>query len=336
MAIRQPDYIIIGGGRTSAGASQSIISEEPAGTKNGSNVTFTLSFPPSPCAGQSPAFALLLYLNGIRQSPYANGSGDYSLNGNIITYAEPPLAGQQHEAFYFVGASAGTLPGRARFFNSSSASVDYGNADLYRISGDVSFGCWVQFPSNAQGLMVSQGKAFTVDAMYEFAVTGSSGAWNLAYLHAYNSNGSTENHTFTANVQNDLWRYVGFSRDTFAKTVKAYLRTGASMSLLGTFSYTNNPNAGLSSAAHLQIGNYFNGPGNVSFEKNFIGKIQEHYLSSRTGPWSSDEHLATSNGNPPTDGLVLSCPMGNTPELDTSGNGGVGAVTGTTLVQGHS
>lgn len=66
---------------------------------------------------------------------------------------------------------------------------------------------------------------------------------------------------------------------------------------------------------------------------SLVGTVQQHYISSAI--WSSADHTAAMEGSPPATGLVLACAMGNTPETDYSGNGGSGAVTGTTLVAGH-
>lgn len=62
-----------------------IVNEEiPTGTINGSNVTFTLAN--TPLAG-----SLALYLAGARQ--WNNGSGDYTLSGATITFANAPTVG---------------------------------------------------------------------------------------------------------------------------------------------------------------------------------------------------------------------------------------------------
>ena len=73
-----------------------VVSEEPAGTLNGTNKVFALSFTPAPAS-------LLLALNGVAQNP---GSGspltgaDYSISGPTITYAVAPKATDTHNAWY--------------------------------------------------------------------------------------------------------------------------------------------------------------------------------------------------------------------------------------------
>jgi hypothetical protein len=72
------------------------VSEEPAGTLNGTNKVFVLSFTPTPAS-------LLLALNGVAQNP---GSGspltgaDYTISGPTITYAVAPKATDTHNAWY--------------------------------------------------------------------------------------------------------------------------------------------------------------------------------------------------------------------------------------------
>ncbi len=72
------------------------VSEVPAGTLNGTNMVFTLSF--APAAG-----SLLLTVNGVAQNP---GSGspltgaDYTVSGATITYTVAPKATDWHRAWY--------------------------------------------------------------------------------------------------------------------------------------------------------------------------------------------------------------------------------------------
>ena len=72
------------------------VSEAPAGTLNGLNTVFALSFTPTPGS-------LLLALNGVAQNP---GSGspltgaDYTISGPTITYAVAPKATDTHNAWY--------------------------------------------------------------------------------------------------------------------------------------------------------------------------------------------------------------------------------------------
>ena len=66
------------------------VSETPAGTMNGANPTFNLSFAPNPVA------SLLLALNGLVQIP----SVDFTITGAVITYTVAPRATDLHNAWY--------------------------------------------------------------------------------------------------------------------------------------------------------------------------------------------------------------------------------------------
>jgi hypothetical protein len=72
------------------------VSEEPAGTLNGTNKVFTLSFTPAPGS-------LLLALNGVAQNPGAGSpptGADYTVSGPTITYTVAPRATDSHNAWY--------------------------------------------------------------------------------------------------------------------------------------------------------------------------------------------------------------------------------------------
>ena len=71
-------------------AGTGVVREAPAGTLNGSNAAFTLSFAPNPAA------SLLLFLNGVQQNPAV----DYTISGATITYAVAPQASDEHIAWY--------------------------------------------------------------------------------------------------------------------------------------------------------------------------------------------------------------------------------------------
>ena len=67
-----------------------LVRETPAGTINGVNAAFTLSFTPNPAA------SLLLLLNGVAQ----DSAVDYSISGATITYTVAPHGGDAHTARY--------------------------------------------------------------------------------------------------------------------------------------------------------------------------------------------------------------------------------------------
>ena len=72
------------------------VNETPAGTLNGVNTVFDLSFTPN-------LGSLVLVLNGVVQNP---GSGsplegeDYMITGAVITYTVAPRATDFHSAWY--------------------------------------------------------------------------------------------------------------------------------------------------------------------------------------------------------------------------------------------
>jgi hypothetical protein len=66
--------------------------EVPSGTKNSTNLTFTLAGTPSPTS------SLQLFVGGLFMSP--GSAGDYSISENIITMAVAPGANDAIYAFY--------------------------------------------------------------------------------------------------------------------------------------------------------------------------------------------------------------------------------------------
>ena len=65
--------------------------ETPSGTINGSNKVFTLA------ANPSPAASLMLFLNGMYQTPAGE---DYTLVDETKTFINAPLSGSVLRAFY--------------------------------------------------------------------------------------------------------------------------------------------------------------------------------------------------------------------------------------------
>ncbi len=214
--------------------------------------------------------------------------------------------------------------------------MNYGtNATLFNLQ-DMSLGVWIKLNSSSQGVIIAYGTgsgSLADNTDFVLAVAGSSGSWGLEYGHDYGSGGATDQyHTFSAAIPNDRWVYVGFTRDTTAKTVKFYIGNGNSIQLLEQFAYTTNHDGGTSSNCLMQVGNHTGSAG--PFPYPFIGTAEEHYVSS--AKWTLADHESAMRGNPSLTGLVLGSVMGDDPEVDISGNGNIGAVTGTTLVSGHN
>ncbi len=224
---------------------------------------------------------------------------------------------------------------------SSGAStdvLDWGSNPAFKIVGDMSLGIWIKCPEVAAGSYVSvvfQGHDVSSgndhNDIYKVGIVPSStvdGLFDVLYGHE--SGSAVQNFTvFAAGLTKGRWYYIGFSRDTAAKTVKLYVGSGSSVSLVDTFNYTNNPDGGQHDDTHLVIGNQVPGLGYVL---NSAG--QEHYIWSRA--ISQGQHEEAMGGNPSMTRLVLGCAMGDDPEVDYSATGAEGIVSGTTLVQGHN
>ncbi len=336
MAVRQPDYIIVGGGR-SGGTGQTWVSEQPIGVMDGSNRVFTLSYTPAACVGLAPAFVLHLYLNEARQSPYYPvDAPQYVLNGNIVTYAVAPSSTDHHEVLYLIGpGTVIPVPGTARNFVGTDR-LDWGDHSEFKIVGDLSFGCWVKLGGvTGYSSIVFQGNdgssASGTNDLYKLGVgptSGSPGFFDIGYSHEYGSASSITTIGVGGALKAGIWYYLGISRDATAKTVKFYVGNQLSVTLRNTGAYSNNADGGQDSSTKLIIGNQITSNGYP-----FNGVIQQHYLWNRV--LSQSEHLAAANANPPTSGLVMGCNMGNTPEIDIIDPAITGAVTGTTLVTGH-
>ncbi len=81
---------LFGGGGGGGGGSTTFFQEQPAGTVDGVNVTFTLANPPT-------AFTnLILWVDGVVQYQ----TTEYTLSSSTITMIAAPTAGQTLWAFY--------------------------------------------------------------------------------------------------------------------------------------------------------------------------------------------------------------------------------------------
>ena len=72
-------------------SSNAVSGETPAGAVDGSNSSYALSRTPN------PAQSLMLFLNGILQSP---GGNDFTLTGSSVAFAQPPPPGSALVAHY--------------------------------------------------------------------------------------------------------------------------------------------------------------------------------------------------------------------------------------------
>ena len=178
------------------------------------------------------------------------------------------------------------------------------------------------------------GSAQADNAAYELTVAGSSGAWDIQYLHDEGAGaGRGQRHTFNTNLANDTWYFICFTRDSTAKTISLYKGSlTESLALVETWAYSTNPDGGTATGAKLVVGNIENSPGAYG-EEPLVGTIEEYYIWDRT--LTLAEHEMAMAGEPPEDNLLLACITGASPEEDISNNGFSGTVTGTELVAGH-
>ncbi len=330
MAIVLPDWRVSGGGFDGgAGGIPQPFEEIPIGPLDGTNRTFRLSF--TPWLG-----FLQVFINSAHQNKFVP---NFTLAGNIVTYAVAPSQTDAHYCWYFRGpASAAAL--QARGFGTAGVNandaVDYGASLLYNLTGDLSVGVWFKLGTSPKGLIVFRGNDIGGDtgkndnyALYPI-VNGS--AWDIGYEHEYGS-ASGISLTFGAALATGRWYYGGISRDTIAKTVTLYIGDGVTISPISAQAYSNNPSGGAGDCK-LIVGRGYPATDFASQPTVFDGGyIQEHMIWSRV--LTQAEHLSASQGNPSRTNLILWSSMGNSPEIDNSGNGGSGAVTGTLLVQGH-
>lgn len=299
--------------------------EQPKGVLDGSNTVFTLTYTPV------PQFSILS-LNGAVQDPYF----DYTLSGNTVTYNSAPDANSRHVIWYFRGPSAGASAGKqARSFAGGTDKVDYGNASVFNLHGDMSLGIWLKLSSSAFGTLIERESSVATgtgdNRAFALAVGGVSGSWSIFYQHdAGSSSSAAASHTFITAIPNDTWVYVGFSRDATAKTITLYLGDGSTTRLIETWTYTTQPDGGTDSACTLKLGT---GGGDGTRWGALVGILEEHYIWSRA--LSQSEHQDAMRGSPSPTDLILDCLMGNSPEVDLSPTGASGTVTGTTLVAGH-
>lgn len=325
-----------GGSATAPGGGSTgvlVIRERPKGLVNGSNLIFDLTYEPD------PPESLRLTINGVLADPLDG----YSLSGARITYVsgcQPANTTDEHLAWYFHGGVAPTIgPGTlARLFDGNDL-INWGASADFNISGDMSFGCWLKMSATSvvKGAIVAHGpttsNAEAYNHLYWLLSVGTSNAWDLLYYHEYGASGTGESHTFDSNIANDVWRYVGFSRDATAKSIALYVGDGNNITLVETWVFTNSPTGGTHASNELVIGDTQGGTGglgNVPFE----GIIAEHMIWNRT--LTQAEHVLAMQKQPPLSGLKLWCLLaGTSPEVDYSGNGHSGTVTGTTVVAGH-
>jgi Concanavalin A-like lectin/glucanases superfamily len=219
----------------------------------------------------------------------------------------------------------------ARDFDGSNDKIDFGNSSELAITGDLSFGIWLQIDNlatSADMICFYGGNSENEEDnfIFYFDVQGSPNAWDLRYLHEYSS-GSNELNTFNTNITNSTWTYVAITRDVSANTVDLWTALpGATLSNIGTFSYTNDPTGGAGSGAELAIGEAVTG------SQDLNGILADLVLYDRA--LTVEEHQQNMTGNIIKDSnLKFHGPLwGSSPEPDLSGNTNNGTVSGSIVV----
>lgn len=324
-----PDWRIIAG-RSDSGSGVGVpFREIPYGAVDGTNRTFRLTY--TPLYGYA-----WIQLNGVVQNPFQSaGSGaEFTLAGNIITYAVAPQVGDLHWVWYFRGGPAATprTPGRARQFENAGSDGDRvlwapsgGAAAILRYIDDMALGLWLKLESGSSGRWIMANCERLYSMTYGLQVSGTSDNWNITYQH---EGATTYTVEFTAGLRNDKWYYIGFSRSGTSVTLYKG-DEDQNLTIVGTGIFVDAPNdSGFFGPPRLGFG--------VAWGRSvdqFNGTLEEHYIWHRA--ISAGEHAAALAGSPSATNLGLACQMGNNPEIDYSSNGYSGEVTGTTLVQGH-
>jgi len=335
MAVRGPAWRLVSGGFDGGSSSGGRPFEEvPKGVMNGVNRTFTLTY--TPWLG-----FVQLFLNGNEQNKFVPR---FAISGNVITYAVAPKADDEHYCWYFRGPGGSSILSGARGFGSQGVDandgVNWGSivSSPLRIVGNLGIGMWVKLPSDAQGTLFHAGiPSASLDANtawpYFIGVLASSGNKIVVGHDTASVNINNSASPFTTGILNDIWTYVGLSRDTTAKTYKLYVGDGTTVTLIGTYTYSDNPSATAGTAAGsiatISTGDYRSDLGIVHLN----AAVAEHYIWN-VAPSLSD-HASAMAGSPLSSGLVLSCHLGKSPETDIVGSNGTPSITGTLVVEGH-
>jgi hypothetical protein len=230
----------------------------------------------------------------------------------------------------------------ARQFNGYD-SVNFGNPEELYITGDWSFGCWLNIPSNGHGTIVGFGSGGSHDVTSQFpyilAITGGPTSFSIVYGQDVGSDGGIINGAYdviAANIPANTWVYLGASRAA-GVSVTLYVGDG---NMLGAgivqpypqrLTTTYNP----SGAQRFQLGSMYGIPGGTpggNYWYPGYSIIADTYMWNRA--ISPTEHVSAMGGAPPSNGLVFRTRLGNaSPEQDSVG-GLSGVVTGTEVVSG--
>lgn len=224
-----------------------------------------------------------------------------------------------------------------RVADGATGRVDWeaaGAVSALNVIGNLSVGIWVKLGAGAgtpaDGVILQRGNfggggAEANNIGVYLYLTGSSGAWDIGYLHQF-SGGTIEGpHVFDTNIANDTWAYIGISRDTTAKTVTLYLMTGGVFSTIESWGYTNNPTGGTDAGCRLTE---FTREGGQQ-QLDDCSLAQFTYYNTLL---SANQHLQNALGIPAWGpNLLLFSPHWGpgSPDWDLSGNVRIGTLTTT-------
>ncbi len=213
-----------------------------------------------------------------------------------------------------------------RSFDGSGDKVVFGDVAVFQITGDLSWGLWINFASTSDSTLIAAvepgaGETEADNSMLYVQVQGTSNNWDIRYIHEYSS-GSNEDNRFNVNLLNNVWIHIALVRNVSANTVVLYIDGTASG---GTFNYTNDPTT-TSSTADYHLGERIDG------SQDFTGYMAEAVLANVA--WTIGEVQQIRSRASIARGLVHYAPLFgvSSPEPDFSGNGNDGTVTGTAIV----
>jgi hypothetical protein len=165
-----------GGGTPSGGVGA--WSEQPSGSMNGTNLTFTLAAAPSPSAG------LILALNGLILRP----GTDYSLSGQTITLVNAPSSTDWLRAWYDFGY----------LYNAEAPTNSSPLGGIYTLAA-APFSSTLIFAVN--GLVALQSTDYTLSsATVDFTDAPDSDDWALAWYSTAATSGYSYNETPSGSI----------------------------------------------------------------------------------------------------------------------------------------
>lgn len=196
--------------KTAAGTQSIVDNETPAGTINGSNVTFTLASTPA-------TNSLMLYKNGIRLKP---GGADYTLSGNTITFVTAPPTGAVLLADYNVSNTAYSVGTNSTIFDETPSGTVNGSTTLFTaargyVAGSLAVyingikqkrGTHFTETSPASGTFTMSDAPLTGDDImidYQFNLNPSSNADTVDGIHASSTPTANQLYPLNANAKLD-------------------------------------------------------------------------------------------------------------------------------------